>query len=79
MARANIYQSINILIYGISILVGVYLFYRYTHCLEPFNSGDSYTAVIVEPRKHRAFEFVMDNFLTNLDERWKAILKFLPN
>jgi hypothetical protein len=74
MARANKYQSINILIYGISILVGVYLFYRYTRCLEPFNSGDSYTAVIVEPRKHRAFEFVMDNFLTNLDERWNFIV-----
>jgi hypothetical protein len=29
-----------------------------------------YTAVIIEPRKHPAMQFVLKNFLENLDERW---------
>jgi len=33
-----------------------------------------YTAVIIEPRKHRAMEFVLANFLDNLDERWSFIV-----
>lgn len=33
-----------------------------------------YTAVIIEPRKHSALEFVLNNFLENLDERWDIIL-----
>lgn len=27
-----------------------------------------YTAVIIEPRRHNALEFVLENFLTNLSE-----------
>ena len=30
----------------------------------------SYTAIIVEPRKHAALEFVLNNFLENLDLNW---------
>ena len=33
-----------------------------------------YTAVIVEPRKHTALEFVLRNFLTNLSAEWKIIV-----
>ena len=33
-------------------------------------SIEKYTAVIVEPRKHKALEFVLRNVLDNLDERW---------
>jgi hypothetical protein len=33
-----------------------------------------YTAVIVEPRKHKALGFVLDNFLRNLSDEWKIIL-----
>lgn len=33
-----------------------------------------YTAVILEPRKHAALEFVIKNFLDNLDSRWKIII-----
>lgn len=33
-----------------------------------------YTAIIVEPRKHAALEFVLRNFLENLDDRWKVIV-----
>ena len=33
-----------------------------------------YTAVIVEPREHKALEFVLHNFLENLDDKWNIIL-----
>lgn len=33
-----------------------------------------YTAIILEPRKHAALEFVLRNFLDNLDDRWKIIV-----
>ncbi len=34
----------------------------------------NYTAVIIEPRKHPALEFVLDNFNKNLSNEWKIIL-----
>lgn len=34
----------------------------------------NYTAVIIEPRNHKAFEFVLTNFLENLDEKWNIII-----
>ena len=33
-----------------------------------------YTAVIIEPRIHRAWKLVLKNFLTNLDERWDFLI-----
>ena len=33
-----------------------------------------YTALIVEPRKHKALEFVLNNFLDNLDNNWNIVL-----
>jgi hypothetical protein len=33
-----------------------------------------YTAVIIEPRRHKALEFVLKNALDNLDESWKILL-----
>jgi hypothetical protein len=33
-----------------------------------------YTAIIVEPRKHRALEFVLQNFTENLNENWNFII-----
>jgi cbb3-type cytochrome oxidase subunit 3 len=35
---------------------------------------EAFTAIIIEPRKHRAFEFVLRNFLENLDSRWKIMV-----
>jgi hypothetical protein len=34
----------------------------------------SYTAIIVEPRKHKALEYVLNNFLTNLSSEWDIIV-----
>jgi hypothetical protein len=33
-----------------------------------------YTAVIIEPRKHKALSFVLKNFFTNLSEDWGFII-----
>ena len=33
-----------------------------------------YTALIIEPRKHKAMAFVLQNFLENLDSRWRFII-----
>jgi len=33
-----------------------------------------YTAIIVEPRKYKSMEFVLRNFLENLDERWSFMI-----
>lgn len=33
-----------------------------------------YTALIVEPRKHKALEFVLNNFLDNLDNHWNIVV-----
>jgi hypothetical protein len=34
----------------------------------------TYTAVIVEPRQHKALEFVLHNVLTNLSKQWNVVL-----
>jgi hypothetical protein len=41
---------------------------------EPFETGEKYTAVIVEPREHAALEFVLANFLENLPENWDILV-----
>ena len=33
-----------------------------------------YTAIIVEPRKHKALEYVLNNFLENLSNEWNIII-----
>ena len=41
---------------------------------EGFENNTLYTAVIVEPRKHRALRYVLNNFCTNLNEDWQFII-----
>jgi hypothetical protein len=38
------------------------------------NMNEKYTALIVEPRKHKALQFVLKNFFENLDERWSFVI-----
>lgn len=38
------------------------------------NFEKQYTAVIIEPRKHKALSFVLNNFLTNLSNEWNIII-----
>jgi hypothetical protein len=37
-------------------------------------AASKYTAVIVEPRQHPALDFVLQNFLENLDDQWNIIV-----
>ena len=37
-------------------------------------SSQKYTAVIIEPRKHKALSFVLQNFLNNLSDEWNIII-----
>lgn len=36
--------------------------------------NNKYSAIIVEPRKHKALEFVLNNFTKNLDNNWNFII-----
>jgi hypothetical protein len=38
------------------------------------NNQCKYTAIIVEPRKHAALSFVLENFLKNLSNEWNIII-----
>lgn len=38
------------------------------------NITSKYTALIVEPRKHRALKFVLQNFFENLDDNWDFVI-----
>jgi hypothetical protein len=46
---------------------------RYTN-LNKNENNTKYTAIIVEPRKHRALEFVLKNFVDNLSNEWQFII-----
>jgi hypothetical protein len=48
---------------------------RKTIKLKKYKGGsDSYTAIIIEPRKHKALQFVIKNILDNLNSSWKVII-----
>lgn len=35
---------------------------------------ERYSAIIIEPRPHPAFQLVLENFLTHLDDKWDIII-----
>jgi hypothetical protein len=35
---------------------------------------EKYTAIIIEPRKHPALEFVLENFTANLNDKWNFVI-----
>jgi hypothetical protein len=47
---------------------------KYLLSLQKINKINKYTAVIVEPRKHAALPFVLENFLKNLSDEWNIII-----
>ena len=74
------------LLFIILLIICIYKFYiifRLNKNYESFDNIDNnidnninnkYTAIIVEPRKHKALEFVLDNFLTNLSDEWNIVI-----
>jgi len=73
MKRKNsIYLPLLILIL---IIILVSILYISTIKESFVNSNNNrYTAIIVEPRKHKALEFVLTNILENLDSNWDIII-----
>ena len=67
-------KTYNILAIGVIIAVLLYFYLAPFKVPESFVDTETYTAVMIEPRAHKAFEFVMDNFLTNLDTKWNFIV-----
>jgi len=59
----------------ITCVLGAYVLHkRNAKIREQFQTQSLYTAVIIEPRVHEAFEMVLENFLTRLDRRWDFII-----
>lgn len=51
----------------------IFLAYLLTNTKETFTQN-KYTAVIVEPREHKALSLVLNNFLENLSDEWNVII-----
>lgn len=49
-----------------------FIFYLFQTIKEGMQNN--YTAIIVEPREHKALYFVLENALTNLDENWTVVI-----
>jgi hypothetical protein len=62
--------------YLIIMIIIMVMITTYISTIETMNSDISskYTAVIIEPRKHKALEFVLTNFTNMLDNRWNFII-----
>jgi hypothetical protein len=61
----------------ILLIILLYVIYlnKINNIYESFTDiNNKYTAVIIEPRQHKALEYVLDNFLTNLDDNWNFII-----
>ena len=54
------------------LILGICLFYYFKNRKEGMN--ERRTAIIVEPREHKALSFVLNNFCKNLDDNWDIII-----
>ena len=59
-------------IFILAILLFYIIYINKISCIESF--ATRYTAVIIEPREHKALEFVLENFLENLSDNWDFII-----
>lgn len=64
------------LIVSLLIIVIIYItyIYRQRELFKNINDNETYTAIIIEPRNHKALEFVLLNFLENLDYKWNFLI-----
>ena len=65
-------KKIYILLFIVLAILLFFLFYNGSK--EGFN--DKYTAIIVEPREHKALSFVLKNALTNLPDNWNIVIMY---
>lgn len=60
--------------YILIIVLLILLFILYNVNYELFTDREKYTAIIIEPREHKALEYVLNNFLDNLSSDWSIIV-----
>lgn len=56
------------------LIILVYSYYLYLNYEGFQNKSAKYTAIIIEPRKHKALKFVLQNILENLNSDWNIIV-----
>ena len=64
-----VYLKISIILFII-----ITIFIKFNNKKEKFENNYKYTAVIVEPREHKALDFVLQNFNDNLSVEWQFIV-----
>jgi hypothetical protein len=64
---------IYIILIILIILICVLLYFQRNTFINT-NNKFKYTAVIVEPRKHKALKYVLNNFLENLNDDWHVLI-----
>jgi hypothetical protein len=60
------------------LIIIIIIFFVILYLLNPVElftqNQEKYTAVIIEPRKHKALEYVLNNFLENLNDDWNVLI-----
>ena len=64
----NKFIKLSIIIFIVILIITTYV------NKEGLTNNYKYTAVIIEPRKHKALEFVLQNFNDNLSDDWQFIV-----
>ena len=67
------------MIFVILIIFFILLYIIYLNRIKNINLqehflNNEYTAIIIEPREHKALEFVLENFIENLSHKWDFII-----
>jgi hypothetical protein len=66
-------KNFNYILFLIILILSYFIYKFLFNNYEKFQN-DAYTAIIIEPRKHKALHFVLKNFLENLDNNWNFII-----
>jgi hypothetical protein len=67
------YKFIIIIIIIIVIFYTIIAYYK-KNIIDYYDNVNKYTAIIIEPRSHKALELVLTNFLENLSDEWNIII-----
>ena len=74
--KSNKYSflTLSIFIFLSILLYILFIFYKNKCIKEKYTNIYTYTAIIVEPREHKALSFVLNNFLENLSDEWGIVM-----
>jgi hypothetical protein len=72
--KVNKFSIYILFILFILFITFYYILYK-NFLIEKFSTyNNKYTAIIIEPREHKALSFVLKNFLENLSDEWNIII-----